>query len=110
MSSGFQLLERSMGQSKRIRRGTAGWRKLFSRQSRSGLTVPEFCRREGINASLFRRWQSRLVGLESVGKVTPVSVEAAEPFIDLGALRSSGRRLEVRLDFGGGVVLSIARG
>ena len=83
-----------MGQSKRIRRGTGGWRKLFSRQSRSGLTVPEFCRRERINASLFRRWQSRLVGSESVGKVTPVPVEAAGPFIDLGDFRpaASGSR------------------
>jgi hypothetical protein len=37
-------------------------------------------------------------------------VEAAEPFIDLGDLRTGGQRLEVRLDFGGGLVLSIARG
>jgi hypothetical protein len=42
-----------MAQSKRIWRGTAGWLKLFSRQSSSGLSVPEFCRREGINAGLF---------------------------------------------------------
>jgi hypothetical protein len=109
MSSGFQQLERAKGQSKRIRRGTAGWLKVFSRQSSSGLTVLEFCRREGINGSLFRRWQSRLVGSGSGGKVT-TPVEAAEPFIDLGDLRTGGQRLEVRLDFGGGLVLSIARG
>jgi hypothetical protein len=42
--------------------------------------------------------------------MTPTAVETFAPFIDLGDLRSGGQRLEVRLDFGGGVVLSIARG
>ena len=59
-----------MGQSKRIRRGAAVWRQLFSRQSSSGLSVPEFCRREGINASLFRRWRSALKGSEPDREVT----------------------------------------
>jgi len=102
-----------MGRSKRIRRGMMGWRKLFSRQSVSGLSVPEFCRREGINASLFRRWQSRLASLDSGGELpsgTMRDVEAPAPFIDLGEVRSGGPRLEVRLDLGGGLVLSIARG
>ena len=36
--------------------------------------------------------------------------EVSAPFIDLGDLRSGGPRLEVRLDLGGGVILSIARG
>jgi hypothetical protein len=74
----------------------------------SGLPAREFCRREGINASLFRRWQLRLAGSESDGKVS-TAVEVAEPFIDLGDLRTNGQRLEVRLDLGGGIVLSIAR-
>lgn len=102
-----------MGRSKRIRRGTAGWRKLFYRQSGSGLSVPEFCRREGINAGLFRRWQSRLTSVEHVTELrdgTTGAVEAPAPFIDLGEVRSGGPRLEVRLDLGGGLVLSIARG
>ncbi len=101
-----------MGQSKRIRRGTAGWQKLFSRQSDSGLSVQEFCRREGINAGLFRRWQSRLTSAESDGELpsgTTLSVAAPTPFIDLGELRPGAQRIEVRLDFGGGLVLSIAR-
>jgi hypothetical protein len=34
----------------------------------------------------------------------------AAPFIDLGDLRSGGSRFEVRLELGGGVILSIARG
>ena len=38
------------------------------------------------------------------------ATEVATPFIDLGDLRSGGSRFEVRLELGGGVVLSIARG
>jgi hypothetical protein len=74
--------------------------------------VPEFCRREGINASLFRRWRS---SLKTSGKVirVPTRAEPAEapaPFIDLGGIGSGGPRFEVRLELGAGVVLSIARG
>jgi hypothetical protein len=38
------------------------------------------------------------------------SAQEAAPFIDLGDLRSAGLRLEVRLELGDGMVLSIARG
>jgi hypothetical protein len=102
-----------MAQSKRIWRGTAGWQKLFSRQSSSGLSVPEFCRREGINAGLFRRWRSTLKDSATERRVTSRTEPAAGvsvPFIDLGDLRSGGPRFEVRLDLGSGVILSIARG
>jgi transposase-like protein len=49
-----------MGRKRRIMRGAAVWRQLFSLQLSSGLSVPEFCRRERVNASLFRRWRSTL--------------------------------------------------
>ena len=102
-----------MGQSKRIRRGMAGWRKLSAQQSSSGFSVRDFCRRKGINASLFRRWQARLKDSSpQVPSRAPVkrALTGAAPFIDLGELRSGSARLEVRLDLGGGMVLSIARG
>ena len=102
-----------MGQRKRIRRGPAVWKALFFRQSSSGLSVPEFCRREGINASLFRRWRSTLTDSATDRQVstrTERAIEGAAPFIDLGDLRSGSPRFEVRLDLGGGMVLSIARG
>lgn len=83
-----------MAQKKRIRRGEAGWRQLFCRQSSSGLSVPEFCKREGINAALFRRWRSVLKGSEGDGRViSSLSERVAEgpaPFIDLGDFRSEG--------------------
>jgi transposase-like protein len=101
-----------MSRGKRIRRSAAVWRHLFSRQSSGGLSVPEFCRREGINASLFRRWRSTLKDSGTGRRVstrTERAIEVPAPFIDLGDLRSGGPRFEVRLDLGSGVVLSIAR-
>lgn len=101
-----------MRQGKRIRRSAAVWRRLFSRQTNSGLSVPAFCRREGVNASLFRRWRSTLqdsAGAQPVVSRAAPAAEAAVPFIDLGDLRSGGARYEVRLELGAGIVLSIAR-
>lgn len=101
-----------MGQGKRVRRGAAGWRRLHFQHSSSGLSVSDFCQREGINASLFRRWRSRLMdSRREVRSSVPVkrAVEEAVPFIDLGDLRSGGPRFEVRLELGEGIILSIAR-
>jgi hypothetical protein len=102
-----------MGQIKRIRRSVAMWRKLFSQQASSGLSVAEFCQRERINAGLFRRWR---VSLKDPGKEIRVparaqpAAEVPAPFIELGGIGMGAPRFEVRLDLGSGVVLSIARG
>ncbi|MND03623.1 hypothetical protein D3C83_235410 [compost metagenome] len=48
-------------------------------------------------------------GIQVRSKVEPV-VEVAAPFIDLGGIALSHPRLEVRLELGAGIVLSIARG
>jgi transposase-like protein len=97
----------------RVKRSEATWRELFSRQAASGVTVAEFCRSEGINAGLFRRWRSVLSRSGRRGarprKANAVS-QGAAPFIDLGGLRSGRSRFEVRLELGAGVVLSVARG
>jgi len=100
-----------MRQVKRIRRSAATWRELFTRQMSSGVSVPEFCRREGINASVFRRWRLSLKRSARSHQVEArMEPAVAAPFIDLGDLRAGGPRLEVRLELGAGVVLSIARG
>lgn len=105
---------------KRVKRSEAVWRGLFARQASSGLRVSEFCRREGINAGLFRRWRAVLERSrrrsEMRPRARPPAVSAAAvtpattPFIDLGAVSGGGGRCEVRLEFGGGVVLSVVRG
>jgi putative transposase len=102
-----------MSKIRRVRRGAAVWRELFSRQGFSGLTVTEFCRREGINAGLFRRWRSALDRSSEASEAAAESVSGAKsmaPFIDLGALSSRGSRFEVRVDLGDGVVLNLVRG
>ena len=103
---------------RRVKRSAAMWRELFERQARSGLVTAEFCRRERINAGLFRRWRAALAEpkrRESSASRTrgkPEAVEAVTaPFIDLGGLGSAGApRFDVRLELGGWIVLSIARG
>ncbi len=94
---------------RRFRAG--GWRKILGRFEDSGLTAQAFCANERISTRSLRRWQLRL-GADS-GEAFPVKARpTSKPagFIDLGDLRSSGSRFEVRLELGGGVILSIARG
>jgi transposase-like protein len=110
MFSGFRQRERQVGQGKRIRRSAPVWRELIAKQASSGLKVQEFCQREGLNASVFWRWRSRLTRSQGGGQVRARPQPVVAPFIDLGDLRSSGARLEVRVELGAGVVLSIARG
>jgi hypothetical protein len=91
------------------RRGAAGWGELVGRFATSGLRTPAFCAREGISAQSLRRWRSRLGG-EPVRDRNGGAVTDPGGFIDLGEVRAGGARLEVRLELGAGLVLSIARG
>lgn len=99
-----------MGTDRRIHRDEATWREIFARQEASGLLSSQFCRQEGINPGVFRRWREKLSD-EAQGpkrRSRPGSKVAA-PFIDMGALEAVRSRLEVRLELAPGVVLSIAR-
>lgn len=97
------------------RRGEASCRELVARQVDSGLSVQEFCRREGFNVGTFYGWRSRLrarptqAAESSTKSVVPEA--PAKGFIDLGALNGAGAsRCEIRLDLGAGVVLQVVRG
>jgi hypothetical protein len=88
------------------------WQKILGRFEESGLTAPAFCARERVSTQSLRRWRSRLGGESDravVAKATQLTRKTDE-FIDLGALRSTESRFEVRLDLGAGLILSIARG
>ena len=102
-----------MEQVKRIHRDEATWREIFARQAGSGLLVSEFCRQERINPGIFRRWRMRLESSPGQGVVRGKGPSrgsgTAKPFVDLGDL-SAGSRCEIRLELGGGVVLSVVRG
>jgi transposase-like protein len=97
---------------KRIKRSESTWRELFARHAASGVSVQEFCRSEGINPGVFRRWRSILGGGGRSEKLKAGAVaKAVAPFIDIGAVDAAGgSRFEVRLELGAGMILSIARG
>jgi hypothetical protein len=97
---------------KQRRYGAKGWRKILDRFEESGLTALAFCAQEGVSTKSLRRWQLRLADDADQSMVAKVAPSSSKPrgFIDLGDLRSGGSRLEVRLEFGAGIVLSIARG
>lgn len=84
------------------------WQALLVRFAGCGMNVTDFCRAEGISKSNFYHWRRVL------GDTTPPSLvptEDTEPgFIDLGCLApSSSGRLDIRLDLGGGMVLTVVR-
>ena len=101
----------------RQRRSESTWRELVERHEQSGLTVAQFCEREGIKSASLYGWRCRLrEGLE--GKPTAVSApkrakrsKEVEPsgFIDLGSLGLMGSRFEIRLELGHGVALHLVR-
>jgi hypothetical protein len=88
------------------------WQKILGRFEESGLTAPAFCARERISTQSLHRWRSRLDGESDHALVTKAAqlTRKSGDFIDLGDLRSSDSRFEVRLELGAGVILSIARG
>lgn len=111
---------------RRRQRGSAGWAVVVDRWRTSGLSVEMFCRRDGINRASFYRWRALLAASEPAGLValdaSPrsrtrplVSAEnsavPAADFVDLGVLGQSapGGRLELRLDLGAGLVLTLVR-
>ena len=105
-----------MDQIVRQRRSESAWREIVTRQEQSGLTVKDFCEREGLKAASLYGWRVRL-RQEPAGKSASrrLSTRAAakkpsDQFIDLGAIDSSRGRFEVRLDLGGGVLLHLVRG
>lgn len=73
------------------------------------LSVAEFCAREGISDSSLHRWRSHL---RAAGSSQPER-GAPAAFLDAGVLRReppSAPRLELTLDLGGGLQLSLVRG
>jgi hypothetical protein len=105
-----------MEATKRRRRLSAqAWREVLGRfDGGAGISVAEFCKREGVCESSFHRWRSRL-GVTPTGgalvKRAPQSTPAT--FVDLGALGAAGPsvapRIDLKIDFGGGLTLHLVR-
>ncbi|MHB1670422.1 IS66 family insertion sequence element accessory protein TnpA [Thiomonas sp.] len=88
------------------------WRALFDRFAQAGLTVEEFCRREGVCRSSFRRWRTRLLGAPRKGPAAaPKTPPPGPAFVDLGAIGgSAARAFELSLELGDGIRLRLVRG
>jgi transposase-like protein len=101
-----------MAENGRQRRSAQTWGELIKQQKASGLSVPAFCRREGLSPWTLYGWRSRLrSGKARRPKRLPAPAQNATSFIDLGALRAPAtERWEIRLDLGGGIVLQLAHG
>jgi hypothetical protein len=101
------------------------WRDRFARHAASGQSVEAFCRSEAVSVATFYHWRTRLRSRNSEPAMTRQPVSAPSPFIDLGSVKRpiacaavpgnedtshhTPARLEVRIDLGAGVVLTIAR-
>lgn len=100
------------------------WRDHFARQVVSGKSVAAFCRSEGLSEGGFYSWRNRLRA--AGGDTVAVTKQTASaPFIDLGIVknpikdeqprhavpnpRSAASGIEMRIDLGGGIVLTIMR-
>jgi len=86
----------------RVNRSEEQWRALLSRFAGSGMSAREFCRAERVSESSFHRRRGSLGAAKAPGA-----------FVDVGALPvagvASGRQLELRIDLGDGLVLTLAR-
>jgi len=84
---------------KRIKRD---WLAVFVEFDRSGMSIKEFCRSQGMSQSLFYRRRKDFVGIGREGK------RSGRPsdFIELTGAPSS--RFSAAIVFGGGVELSIS--
>jgi hypothetical protein len=123
----FNSMEAQMGNS--VSTTVAGqrqrqWRNHLARQAKSGQSVAAFCRAESLSVGNFYAWRARLAAIGSNPGFGPLLTNPAA-FIDLGVVSSDDRSsgapradrkpnasaasVEVRIDLGGGIVLTIQR-
>ena len=95
------------------------WRHHLAHHATSGQSIAAFCRAQALSEGNFYAWRTRLQG--NAGK----GLTSTAPFVDLGIVKSAGghpeaprpermqnasvARIEVRIDLGDGMVLTIAR-
>ncbi len=96
----------------------SAWRDRLARFACSGKTAEAFCLDEAVSTASFYGWRARLRARDGDPAPAP---SAAAPFIDLGTMAGVGSvvsraastvgaaGVEVRIDLGNGVVLSIVR-
>lgn len=109
-----------MSTTKRRRLDVSGWREAMRRFDAAATSVQAFCAGEGLSTKSFYRWRKRLDRAVQVdqllarptrhGATPPVPARSTTGFVELGSLLSGGAgALELRLDLGGGVLLTLTR-
>lgn len=86
---------------RRVNRTEEQWRALLSRFATSGMSAREFCQVEKVSESSFHRRRG-----------TRGLAAAQGAFVDVGALSGAadvGKHVELRIDLGDGLVLTLVR-
>jgi hypothetical protein len=96
---------------KRRRLSADAWSAMVEKFEASGLPEEVFCQQGRVSLASLHRWRAK--SRPEPGKKRPATralagMKAAS-FVDLGGLPMRSGQLEVRLDFGGGVVLQLSR-
>jgi hypothetical protein len=75
------------------------WRETVARQTRSGLSVREFCEREGLALSTYHYWRRELVRRDSeTTDVSPEKVDSPRPaFVPVSLEGRSAAAIEIEL-------------
>jgi len=92
------------------RRDAGQWQAIVNQQSSSGMSVPEYCRAEGIAYQSFMNWRRKL---SSVSHELKAKSDAEPAFIELTTQaddqQQDSQRWSIELDLAPGVQLRIAR-
>ncbi|MBK9386623.1 MAG: transposase [Planctomycetes bacterium] len=91
------------------RRSRADWRRLLSRQAHSGLSIAEFCRREGVRPQSLSWWRWKLrTAEEQAADRAPNEPRFLELELTGASVADSGVAFEIALP--GDVVVRVPRG
>ncbi len=101
------------------------WRGRLARYASGDHTVAAFCQSESVSTASFYGWRSKLRAEKSAAAEGQSTLPGRSPFIDLGSINATASgnptvpnnaghletrsSLEVRIDLGDGVLLTITR-
>lgn len=102
------------------RRTQAQWSQLLKGFAGSELNVAQYCAQHGVSVSNFYRWRAVLgeVGVPGSRQTKRKAPASIKEFVDLGPLERAVpnpvadigvRRIDLRLDLGAGMVLTLSR-